>query len=194
MNLDVISANIHKKQRYLFFRFVVITLMMYFTYKPLFDEEELTHILVLNATIFLFAPLWVEYIWGMQAYNKITNTSRFVGFLYTSFVLFFSVTGLMGGYSLVDGESNVLMHSTLNNVEIDLDLFKWTLIITPSLLLIDCLFTLSRREVKIYNTEDKLFKMLTEQNNNKSSLKNEVNEEMYKKLVDLINEMEGEKP
>lgn len=193
MDLDKILANIHKKQRYLFFRFVVISLMMFFTYMPLFNQEQLTHILVLNATIFLFAPLWVEYIWGMQAYNRVTNFSRFVGFLYTSIVLFSSVIGLMGGYSLINAENEVLIQSSLNNIVIDLNLFKWTLVITPSLLFVDCLFTLSRREVRIYNTEDKLFKFLMDKNGKNQSLKEEVSEEMVKKLADLVNEMEAKK-
>lgn len=162
LNLDNILGNIHKRQRYLFFRFLVITLLIFFTYRPMFNNEIIDVVLILNTTIFLIGPLWVEYTWGIQAYNRITNLSRIVGFFYTVIVLFFCVMGLMQGYTITDLKGNEINTSEIFNFTVSLKWFKAVIWLTPILLLVDCVFTLSRREVELYKLEDALYTTITD--------------------------------
>jgi len=195
MDVDKLLANIQKRHKYLFFRFTVLTLMILFTYKPMLSEVDVTHIYILNATIFLIGPLFVEYLWGMQAYNKFTNSSRIFGIVYTFLILFCSVVGLMGGFSITNGEGTIISNSSVNDLVVNINYLRIIIFVTPALLFFDFIFTLSSKEISLYKLEDEIrgltIERIKEMPNGK--LKTVLKKEYKEELLGIINGTGGEK-
>lgn len=193
MNLDKIRNSIHKKQKYLFYRLCVLTLLIFFTYRPMFFGEHIDGVLVMNTTIFLIAPLFIEYGWGMQTYNKITNTSRTLGFFFTFLILAFCVIGLMGGYTLVDSNDNILIQGRINSFDINVSILLTVSWLTPLFLIVDFIFTFTRRELEIYNIEDELFDVISQKKLSEKERKENTLKDLTQKLVEISNERRDEK-
>lgn len=156
MNVDKLFKSINKKQRYLVARLVVYTVLLYLSFRPMIYEEDLSHQYLLNTVIFLFLPLLIEYIWGMQTYCKGANNVRFIGIIYTFVIVFTSFIGLMGGYSISDVEGNIIFESNKTVFVLNVLVLKYTVYITPCLLLFDLIFAFSLSEIKLYKIEEKI--------------------------------------
>lgn len=156
MSVDKLFKSINKKQRYLFARLFVYILMLFLSFRPLIYEQGLSHQLLLNAVIFLFLPLFIEYIWGMQTYCRGANFFRGIGIIYTFVIVFLAFVGLMGGYSIKDVEDNIIFKSNNSDIVINVIVLKYTLFITPCLMLFDLVFAFTASEKKLHKIEEKI--------------------------------------
>ncbi len=189
MNVDKLFKSINKKQRYLFSRFVIYTVMLWLTFKPMIYENELNYQYVLNTVIFLFLPLFVEYVWGMNTLCKGANRTRLFGIIYTLVLVFVSFIGLMGGYSIADIEGNIIFESDKTNFVLNVGLLQYTVYITPCLMLLDLLFAFSISEVKLYKIEEKLHDEFNDLDVNEMDI---IEKERKVELTKLIQENGGE--
>lgn len=194
-NLDELLHGIHKRQKYLLARLFVYVLILFFTYFPTINSLGITKVLFINTTLLLVAPLFIEYVWGMDTYNIVTNWNRTIAAVITFLIVFLCITGLMGGISLIPTEDNHISKISIFGLKIGIFHFKVFMCLVIGFTLIDFAFTLSPSEVNIYKIQDKLDKdlrnqmKLAKQTNRKEALV----ENFKTQMTDLVDQSKGGK-
>lgn len=193
INLDYLFNQLHKRQRYLMFRFLILTFIVLFTYKPILESTNSSLHLFFNASLLFIAPIFLEYLLGMEAHNIITNITRIFGFFFTATVILFCVIGLMGGLSGISDEYGYITGFNIYTLDVSISVFKSIYFIIPGLAFIDFVFTLNTREIKYYQLKDSLdleLKKIYAQTKKDQTFDKKVSE-MKTQLRGLTNDIKG---
>ncbi|WP_394542156.1 hypothetical protein [Priestia aryabhattai] len=191
VSVDSVLKAHSKKQKYLGLRMIVIFLLVYFGLEGNYTTENINTVMFLNTIMLLFAPLFLEYLFGMDTYSGYTNTFRWIGLITSIFFIAVCILGLMGKVELIYNNSGLVGKLMIFNV-IPIKIF-WLKIITytvPTNAFFDYVFTFNKREIYFYKMTNDLEEFL-EQNyeklKDKGSLESRKNEykEKYLSTVDI---------
>jgi hypothetical protein len=177
INLDYILQKLHKKQKYLMGRFLVLVFIVMFSFNPILKDTDVSKVVLLNTVLLLILPIFLDYFLGLDTYNFMTNLSRIVGFLFSVFIIFMCIVGYMGGFSLSYDENNILKGINLNGTFIDVFYLKLMSWIIPTLAFVDFVGTLRPSEILLYSIQDQVNKEI-------KSLVKEAKKNNFREMVD----------
>lgn len=160
-SMEEIFRKLYKRQVYLVARTVILSLLIIFTYNPVFQVENVDKVLFLNTTLLLALPILVEYILGFDTYSNTTNASRWIGFFVSGIIVTGCFISYMGGINFLF-KSDLLDKVSIFGWEIDILYWKLFIWVIPFIAFFDWIFSLSPREVEFYKLHNKLDKDILE--------------------------------
>jgi len=160
-SIEEVFRKFYKRQCYLGIRMFILSLLIIFTYNPVFETENVDKTLFLNTTLMLALPILIDYCFGFDTYSSLTNASRWVGFFISGIIVACCFISYMGGINFLF-ESEFLGGFSIFGWEIDIFYWKLFIWILPFIAIFDWIFSLSPREVEFYKLHNKLDKDILE--------------------------------
>lgn len=173
--LDQIFSMLDKRRRYLLARLLVYFILLVFTYLPTISSSGLTVSFFLNTTLFMIAPLFIEYIWGMDTYNVGANWNRILAFIITVIGVGFWFFGFLGAVGLQFNAEGGIESVEFFKFVFSIFWIKVYMTLTVSMTIFDFVFTLGPVESEIYK------------------LKNEIDKDIKAKYTELTKKSRTEK-
>lgn len=151
----------HDRRKYLFLRFILYIVLVYFTFIPLFINEVIDERVFFTTILLLISPLFLEYLKGLATFNNLTKIVRKLGLIITGTYAGICGFALMGGLSIQLSNRGIATSiKFLIGPEIPVS-FMWTLgILLLALTFFDWIFTLSNKELEHYKLQDKVNEMI----------------------------------
>ncbi|MEI4770994.1 hypothetical protein WAX74_15330 [Psychrobacillus sp. FJAT-51614] len=198
ISVDKVLDNHSKRQKYLGLRVILIMLLVIFGLDTLYETESINNELFFNTLLLLFAPIFLEYLFGMDTYSGYTNTFRWVGLGISSTFVAVSFLGFMGKVELQLSESLYISELLLFNAIPILAILKTLSYTIIAITFFDYIFTFNKREKYYYKMIKSLEDFLEENykelkaKGSLESRKNQFKEELLSNLNNKV-EVEGSK-
>ncbi|GAB6513201.1 MULTISPECIES: hypothetical protein [Bacillus] len=183
MTLDDIFKRVRKRQRYLFARIWVILLLIFSIYISVYTSKDVDIKVYLFTFIMFFAPLCIEYLWGMSVYGKITNISRIFGFFVSVIglviIVVLSLAFLLPETKVKYTEDAIISHIHIyHNVDISAYFLLYLTGVSWFFVLLDLSFSFNKEDIAGFELEenvDEVLKLKVEEQKlgNKEDLKQE---------------------
>lgn len=162
-SIDEIRDSLTKRQKYLFWRIIVVALLGLFGMDGLYTTVEIDRTVVLN-TIALFAfPLLLEYNLGMSTYSGYTKLIRWIGFTISICMVIVCVIGYMGKIDIIYTDHSLLETIVVfENARISTVLLKTFTYAAMAVTIFDFVFTFNSRELYYLKAKSDVEKVIEE--------------------------------
>lgn len=154
LNLDDFKKKINSNSNYLTWRFVIYLGLTLVSINGLYDISNINSLAYFNNIVLYSAPLFIEYIYGLNCYTKRFKNSKTIGFIISLLFLAFGILGLIG-ISTIEIDKHTLLIKELYLYKGHISVLIYIKYIFPfilcSCILADCIFSYNFEEIRYYN-------------------------------------------
>lgn len=161
-SVDKVFNGMSKTQKYLGWRIVMVVLLVISALDTILKTQNISDTLFLNTLLLLFAPLFLEYLLGLNTYSGLSNTSRWAGLISTGFMLGVCFFGYFGKVSISLTEKTSLINQIYFFEIPILILIKIVAYIILGIVVFDSMFSFSKRERYYHSMQSTLEDYLEE--------------------------------
>ena len=165
MNLDDFKKRFNRNSNYLTWRLVIYVGLTLISINSLYDTKNIDSHTYFNNIVLYSAPLFIEYIYGLNCYTKRFKNSKTIGWIISLLFLIFGCLGLCG-VSTIEIDKHTLLIREVYLYKGNISVLIVVRYIFPTILcssiLADCIFSYSLEEIRYYDLTCELEKDINE--------------------------------
>lgn len=147
MDVKLLWARVDSRHKYLLFRCILYIFISFYVIKPFFEQKNIDSLTFLNTLLITLSPLFIEYLYGLEAFNKFSISMRSIGIIVTLFYMILIVFIMTSGNEFNVSKEEVIESFTLFNLTFSVIYLKLLVYLLPACAIFDLVFSVSKFEV-----------------------------------------------
>lgn len=196
MDIQNLIDKTDKNNLYLFFRLIIYFLLTVISIDSLYSVKNIDSTSYFNNLFLYSGPLFIEYIFGMDCYNKLSKRSKSIGFFISMILVLISIFGLFGIITIeLNNKTHVIENIYLYKDSINfIGIIKFIPVISCICNLADWIFSYTSAELTYYSMHKEINEIIKENISQKGLDMIEKSKQKYKNEYkkDVLDVMKGD--